>query len=246
MKFTKKALTGAVAATVLASGAVAPLAQAEISASVGIASTYLWRGYELGSGIPVVSGDLSYSNSGFYAGMWTSSGDGSAGTEYDLYLGYGGSAGNFSYDFFVVSYVYPTGPYSETDGMPGDFMEVVGTLGFGPVSFTMHQNVAGDTGGYAFTTDYRYFALGLELNDFSFALGMHDEGFEPDGEIVLPIDDDTPLPVTFDAIHFDATYAYNENLSFTLSTILSSDASDYGLDDPKPTFVVSYSLPLSL
>ncbi len=246
MNFAKKLLAGSITAAAVAVSAVP--AQAEVSGSVGIASTYLWRGYELGSGTPVVWGDLSYSNSGFYTGMWTSSGDGTAGTEYDLYLGYGGESGDFSYDVFIVTYVYPTGPDIEaevdgekimqpvflTDGDPGDFMEIVGTIGYGPASLTIHKNIAGETGGYAFTEDYMYYKLGVDLGSFSLALGKHDEGI--DGE----------AGTTQNATHFDATYNYNDNLSFTFSALLDSEHDDYDRDEPKPTFVVGYSIPLSM
>ena len=42
-------------------------ASAELSASATVASSYLWRGFELGTGTPAISADLVYSNSGFYA-----------------------------------------------------------------------------------------------------------------------------------------------------------------------------------
>lgn len=88
---------------------------AEISATVGAANMYYWRGFDLGNGTPAVWGELNASAAGFYGGIWTSSGDASS-VEYDLYLGYGGSVGDFTYDAnlpvsddpkFVVSFVLP-------------------------------------------------------------------------------------------------------------------------------------------
>ena len=78
--------TGLVA---LLSGAVlmpaANAAAPEVSASVGVANMYLWRGYDLGDGDAAISGDLKATHdSGAYAGIWASSGDASWGTEYDL------------------------------------------------------------------------------------------------------------------------------------------------------------------
>ena len=55
------------------------------------------------------------------------------------------------------------------------------------------------------------------IESFSFLIGTHD--FDPG-----------------DATHFDVSYAYNDNLSFTLS-ILDQDGAD-----PEPTFVASYSI----
>ena len=87
MKFRKSAMSLAVASLVTV-GAVAPVAAGELSASAGVATSYLWRGFDLGAGDPAVSASLDYSEGMFYAGAWVSSGDASAGTEYDLYMKY--------------------------------------------------------------------------------------------------------------------------------------------------------------
>ncbi|WP_370980646.1 TorF family putative porin [Agaribacterium sp. ZY112] len=220
MKFTKKAIAGVVAAATMAA-AVAPAAQAEgeVSASVGVASTYLWRGKDLGSGTPAVSGDLSYSNGGFYTGIWGSSGDTDAGTEYDLYLGYGGEVGKFFYDVSAWTYSYPTGGGKEETGTPGNLAEAVATLGYGPVSATYYQNVVapGDDDG-----EYSYVTLAAELGAFGITYGQHFEGNN-------------------DLSHLDLSYAYNDNLSFIISTQIEVDEPAETTD---PTFVVSYSLPI--
>ena len=218
-------------------------ASAELSASATVASSYLWRGYELGSGTPAVSADLVYSNSGFYAGVWVSSGDTftevevdesaeepevslkSTGTEYDLFIGYGGSIGeNFSYDLSYITYIYPTGGFDKTE-QAGDFAEAVLNVGLGPVSITYKENVAGNNGSYpryALPEDYSYVSIDTSAGDFGFTLGAHDGGAS-------------------DATHFDVSYAATENLAFTFSTILDSDdtASEKG-----PIVVASYSIPL--
>lgn len=226
MNTSKKVLASAIAAS-LAVSALAPVANAEVSGSAAISSSYLWRGYELGSGTPVVSGSLDYSSEvGFYAGIWGSSGDTTAGTEYDLYAGYGNSVGDFSYDIGIISYIYPTGPFSETEGI-GDFMEAIISLGYGPVSFTYHDNIAGSDGTepegsrYALSEDYSYMKLAATFGQFGIAIGKHDKG-------------------AFDATHVDLSYSYNDNLTFTLSGIANSDADT----DPKPVFNVSYSIPI--
>ncbi len=208
-----KKLTQLAAAVALTAGAIsaAPV-MAEVSASVGVASTYLWRGYDLGSGTPAVSGDLSYSEGGFYTGVWASSGDTSVGTEYDLYAGYGMEFDSgFSVDLSVWNYVYPTGS-DEID--MGDLTDVILSLGFAGVSFSYYEPVAGGS-------DYNYYTLGYGMGDFSATLGMHDNA---DGE---------------DPMHLDISYAYNDNLSFTLSQFVADESDD---DDLK--VVVSYSLPI--
>ena len=175
MKLMKKIVAGSLATALL--GGVALPAAAEVSASAAVATSYLWRGFDLGSGTPAASADIGVSaESGLYAGLWVSSGDASAGTEYDVFAGYAGEAGDLSYDVSLVSYVYPTGNFDETDGSIGDFMEVIIGLGYGPVSFTYYDNVAGDTGGYAVSEDYTYMTLGFDLEQWSFLVGQHDEG----------------------------------------------------------------------
>lgn len=210
-------------ATAVAASAIAAPAMAEVGASVGVASTYLWRGYDLGSGTPAVSGDLSYSNSGAYVGVWGSSGDTSAGTEYDLYAGYGMEFDSgFSFDISAWNYVYPTGGgYTDGDTDIFELTDVILTVGFGPVSFSYYEPVAYGSGG-----DYNYYTLSGSFGAFSLTAGMHDNG------------DDT-------AVHINLDYAYNDNLTFTLSQFTDKeDAAIFGADKGDLKFVVGYSIPL--
>lgn len=221
MKYTRKALCGSVAAVVLASSALMvssqAAAEAEVAASAAVASTYLWRGYDLGSGTPAVSGDINVSAAGAYAGVWGSSGDTSAGTEYDLYAGYGVELGGVSVDLSVWNYNYPTGAGYTLDGETdfSDLTEVILSVGFGPVTAAYYDNVAGSSG-------YEYYTLGVEFGKFSVLAGMHDT---VGGE---------------DPVHLNVSYAYNDSLSFTVSQFISDEPEG---DDLK--FVVSYSLPIS-
>lgn len=230
MKFSKNLLTSAVAASVLTTAAFAPLAQAEVSASVGIASTYLWRGADLGSGTPAVSGDINYSVSGFTAGIWGSSGDTAAGSEYDLYLGYGGSVGDFSYDFTLYNYVYPTGNGYDDDGETDMFewVDAAVTVGFGPVSFSAFIPVGKENS----SGDYMYYTLGGSVDKFSLTIGLHAD--DPDLVVGCPEGETECSPV-----HVNVDYAYNDNLTFTLSQFVADEPVN---DDMK--FIVSYSLPI--
>ena len=175
-----------VAAALVSAGAAA---QAEVSGSAAIASSYLWRGFDLSAGSAVVSGSLDYAHeSGIYAGIWGSSGDDSYGTEYDLYVGWGGNlTEDFSVDIGYVDYNYPSCP-----GGPDncDFEEVIVGLAYGPVGFTF---VEPTTDG----AEYNYYALSYDVADFSFAYGMWDN----DGA---------------DGDHLDVTYSMGD-LAFTLS-----------------------------
>ncbi|HEY8386133.1 MAG TPA: TorF family putative porin [Porticoccaceae bacterium] len=221
MKLTKKALSSSVAIAVLATAGFAMsgsvLAAPEVSASAAVASSYLWRGYDLGSGTPAVSGDLSVSAGGAYAGIWGSSGDTAAGTEYDLFAGYAFAVGGLSVDLSVWNYNYPT--TSTITGAPntrfGDLTEVVLGLGYGPFSFTYYDNIAGSSG-------YEYYTVGAEYGPFALLVGKHS------------------VPGGDDPVHVDLSYAYNDNLSFTLSQFVSDEPEDDNLK-----FIVSYSIPIS-
>lgn len=239
----KKLFSTSIAATAMASAmAVAP-AQAEVSASVSIATSYLWRGNDLGSnaakieapegadeatvkafdnlsngrGAPAVSADLSYSNSGFHTGVWVSSGDSVNGTEYDLWAGYGGEVEGFSYDVSLWTYVYPT--KGESDDNLGDLSEVILSVGYGALGLSYYDNVAGDS-------DYSYLTLSAGYEAFSATLGMHSNS------------DDSAA----DYSHLDLSYAYNDNLTFTISKVIDQD--DAKSVDRDANIVVSYSLPL--
>ncbi len=138
----------------------AGVAQAEVAANVGIASAYLWRGFDLGNGSAVVSGGLDYAEGPFYAGVWASSGDDSYGTEYDLYAGLAGEIEGFSYDLGYVSYNYPDELVAGAD-----FEEFYIGIGFGDFSLTAYDNDDGD---------YTYYAFGYGFGDFSFTYGLWD------------------------------------------------------------------------
>ena len=75
MKLINK-LTPVALATAMALGSLAaPLAaQADVSSSATISSMYLWRGQDISSSAPVLSGDITYNHSsGAYASLWISS-----------------------------------------------------------------------------------------------------------------------------------------------------------------------------
>jgi uncharacterized protein (TIGR02001 family) len=230
MQFNRKSLTGAIAATVVALTAITPMANAEVSGSAGIASTYLWRGLDLGSGTPAISGELKFSSSGFYTGIWGSSGDEAMGSEYDLYAGYGGEAGDFSYSLAAVSYNYPTGANTEF----GDYSDAVVTLGYGPVSFGAYIPV-GKTNS---SGDYMYFTLGATVSSFSVLLGMHSDDVAGGGVVSCDVDAGS-TKTKCSPVHLDFSYAYNDNLTFTFSQFIA----DMPFED-KLKFVVSYSLPI--
>lgn len=228
MKFTKSLL--ATAAAALASASLfAPVANAEVSASVGVANMYYWRGLDLGTGDPQVSGDLKFSESGFYAGAWGGSGDSASGTEYDLYVGYGNTIGDiFKYDFSLWTYSYPSvaeygddpstlivesDAYLDPANEPGELSEAVLTLGAGPVSVTYMDNIAGGTG-------YWYATISATFDKFTILYGKHESKY---------------------GAHVDLSYAYNDRLSFKIGKVVDDED---GTVDDDVKFIASYSLPL--
>jgi hypothetical protein len=200
-------------------------AKAEVSASVGVANMYLWRGYDLGHGTAAVSGDLHVKHdSGAYAGIWGSSGDTSGGTEYDLYGGWGGKVGKVDVDASLWSYVYPDdkGTYTNDEGKPasspGDLMDVVVSAGYGPVKATLYEAVAGDD-----AAESRYASVAYTKGKYSALYGQHSKkGGDDPGHVQLG-------------------YQYNDNLSFAVSQFVVGNKNV----DSDPQFLVSYNLPLT-
>lgn len=218
-----KTLSKAVAiASMISAGVMASQAanaEVEVSASAAVSNMYLWRGTNLGApkGIGAISGDLSVSMNGAYAGVWASSGDATYGNEYDLYAGYGMESGDFSADISVWTYVYPTGPDS-SDTM-FDTSDLVVSLGFADASVTLYEKITSNK------DDTRYVTLGYGIDSVSALVGAS-------------MSDDAASDYT----HVDISYAYNDNISFTFSQVVAQDVDDTVDEDGK--VVVTYSLPL--
>jgi len=206
---------------------VAAFAQAddhgvEVSASAAVSNMYLWRGTDLGQGTGAISGDLTASMGGAYAGVWASSGDIGLGQEYDLYVGFGGEVEDFSYDISVWSYVYPGVSLEdgETEGNTFEASELILSGGFMGASASYYHTVSSNP------DDYSYLTLGYGVDAYSVTLGM-------------AMDD-----VDGGYTHIDLGYAYNDSLSFTLSKIIDEETEGSTDDDLK--IAVTYSLPIDL
>jgi uncharacterized protein (TIGR02001 family) len=218
MKKSRKLLVSSIAATLMSVTAM-PVAYAEVSASVGIANKYLWRGIDLGTGDAAVSGDLKYSaDSGIYAGIWGSSGDSALGAEYDLYAGWGGKVGAVNLDVSLWSYNYPS---SDID--PGELTDLVISAGIGDFTGTLYEAVQGDD-----DNDYRYVSLGYDFGKFNAMVGIHD----------YENTDGNPT-------HLQLGYSYNDNLSFAVSQFVADEdtaaAAALGADKDMQ-FLVSYTV----
>ncbi|MDY6830032.1 MAG: TorF family putative porin [Pseudomonadota bacterium] len=213
----KRTLPCAVAASAVALGlGVSAPASAEVSASASLATIYLWRGQDVSMGGAQFAADLMYGHeSGAYGGIWISSED--EGIEYDLFAGWSGTFEDFGVDVSVWNYIYPSD--AENDSF-GDLTEVILTLSYMDFAFSYYDNIAGDTG-------YTYYTLSGGYDQFSALVGF-----------ASPDDSDSEY------VHLDLTYAYNDNLSFTASTVV--DKPDDESLDGDTLFVASYSVPIDL
>ncbi len=221
MKTFNKTLIAASLATL--GMAAAPAALANVEASATVATSYLWRGLDLGSGTGSISADAVYSTGGLSAGVWVGSGDTESGTEYDLFASYGGNLGGLGYSVGWAEYNYPTIDSDAAAGFQGGEAEdYVYSLSYAGVTAT-HYDAKDSVSSYN--------TLSFDVLGFGVLLGDHDRQEDDDND-----------PVTFDAemSHLDLSYGVNDSLTFTVSTIISSSDTQNERDT---TVVASYSLP---
>lgn len=154
MKTFNKTLIAA--ATITTFGLAAAPAAVSLEASASLATSYLWRGTELGNGDAALAVDLSGSAGAISYGLWVSSGD-STSTEYDIYASYGGSVGDIGYSIGYASYNYPSTGIGFDDSA-----EYIYGLSYGPASVTVFDGK---------DSDYEYTVFGYEAGAYSFAYG---------------------------------------------------------------------------
>jgi len=238
MKKVKNLLTTSAAAAAIA--LTATPAVAELEASAAVSNIYLFRGVDQGRGTGAVSGDLVYSHgSGLYAGVWASSaGNFSSGGEIDTFAGWSGSLGGLGVDIGLLDYYYPGTQGGDSWG--NDLTEAYLGLSFAGVELYYYDQITGESTAL---DDNTYVTLGYSIGQFSALVGMADFE-EARGQ-------------TFDNdyTHLDLTYAFNDNLSFTLSKIISvDDEQNVNVTDPvanpntyddDAVVVVTYSIPLN-
>ncbi len=167
MTILKKVLP--VGALVLMSGAVQAQDETEASftANIGFLSNYIFRGVEQSTS--TANGGLDYETGGFYVGTWAA--DVGMGLEVDLYGGYGGQIGNFTYSIGATGYYY-------TDDFDDTYQEINLGGGYGPFSFQANFGEYENFGGP--TLDYTFYAVTAEGNGFYGTIGSFGDDF--DGE----------------------------------------------------------------
>jgi uncharacterized protein (TIGR02001 family) len=106
-----------------------------IAYNAAIVSDYRFRGLSYTNRKPAVQGGVDVSlSSGWFAGTWLSNlaDYGGAHTEVDLYAGYAGTAGGWSYTATLLGYAYP-------NGRDTDYFELQSTVSrtIGPATATV-------------------------------------------------------------------------------------------------------------
>jgi hypothetical protein len=129
------------------------IAQADMSANLGFASDYYYRGiFQAPSS---VNGGLDFEKNGFYLGTWAA--DVKDGLEVDGYFGYGGEVGDVGYSIGYTGYFY-TGDFDDT------YQEINLGGSYGLLSVDVAIGEYDNFGGP--TQDYTYYALTLEKDGF--------------------------------------------------------------------------------
>lgn len=214
--------------TILASALLAAtgVAQAEVSANLGVQSNYYFRGITQTDDGAAVSGGLDYSDdSGLYVGTWMSNIDFTsapkASVEVDLYAGYGGDIGDsgFSYDLSGWYYYYP-GAGGDAQNGELDYAEASGSLSYGPATL-----------GIAYTfwseaSDINNAAQPFQDGDVFYSLG-----FEPDWNFA-----GLAPSASIGYYDFDQDGDGGQDLNYTTWSVgVSKDAGDFG------SFSVNYT-----
>lgn len=159
----------------------APASSFTPSANVSIVSNYLYRGISQTGANPALQGgfDLAHA-SGAYVGVWGSSISwlsdagvaSNAGTEFDTYLGYKGTAGDIGYDVGYLRYNYP-GTYAPA-AVKADTDEIYGAVTYSFLTAKVSYSL-GDTFGWAKAQGTTYIELNASyaLGESGYTLGAH-------------------------------------------------------------------------
>jgi uncharacterized protein (TIGR02001 family) len=144
------------------------LAAGDFTANIGMMSDYIFRGIKQNTSASAFAG-LDYEHSGFYVGTWGAEvGDG---IEYDLYAGYQGSFGEFTYGLGYTGYFY-------TDDFDDTYQEINLTAGYGILSVEYSQGRYDNFDGP--TLDYGFWAGTLEYEGFYLTYGSFTKDFSGD------------------------------------------------------------------
>ena len=163
MKNSSKLLCSSVIA---ASGLVAQIAQAEITANVALTTDYVWRGVSQNQEDPAVQGGIDYAHeSGFYLGAWGANVSfGGASTELDLYAGWATEFDSgFSLDLGIIEYTYHGSDVADEN----DFTEYYVGLGYAGFGFIYSiGDEFDDQWELSYGFDFESISLGAAYGDY--------------------------------------------------------------------------------
>ena len=234
MKIKSHKLNALCVATTIALGsaAVPTIAAAGASASVGVANMYLWRGQNLTQDGAQVHGGIEFSSeTGLYGGVWTTTETG--GHETDLYVGFGGSVGDFGYDISYWSYQYPEdGAGTDEDGMGDqDFADLVLSGSYGPVTVAAYLQMEAPTGTDDEADENNYYTISGDIDKFSITYGMWDLEDADSGD---------------EYSHLTVMYSATDEVTVGISKAFSDADDDEDGVEEDPLFYVGYDLSFDL
>lgn len=214
--------------------ATAPV-YAGVSANIGVASEYIFRGDNFGD--PQVSGGLDWSGkSGLYAGTWISSAGGQE--EADFYAGWA----NDTLDFGVLHYAFPS-----ASAQSFNVNEIYGGVNFG--NFSGYLYVA--PGGFNGVADDEYAYLDLsytvETSKIS-SLVFHFGQFFDSGDFYDTLADPEDAVVAADGSNngnfgddWDVSVTFNYTDFFFMVSFSEDNVEADNVESENPQFTVGYS-----
>jgi len=154
-----------------------------LSANVGMASDYIFRGISQTGGDPAVQGGLDYTHSsGFYLGTWGSNvgwiedyqGYASGNVEIDVYGGFRGGIGktDFTYDLGAIQYFYPG---KKAGAVDADTTEIYAALGWKWFSAKYSYSISDETFGFANSdgSGYLDISASVPIGETGLTAGAH-------------------------------------------------------------------------
>ena len=214
-----KTLLKAIAIASLAS--TAAVAQAEVTGSLGIASSYMFRGQELNDGMTASAG-IGFDLAGVSVGVTVTDADDSGFTETDVVLGYTANVMGTDVRFSYTDYMYNYGSGNDDDGQT-EFAVGITASGLA-IDF-----ISGEDDGMLASgeTDYDVLTLGYTVSNVDITLGAVD------------IDNG-------DEYNYYEISTGTELLGLDASVTLTNTFSEDGINESGATLVVGLSKSLNL
>ena len=201
MKKLHKIIAASLLASATTAGSGVVLAESPLTANVGVASSYIWRGVAQSNDRAAVSGGIDYAHaSGAYVGTWVSNLDGGQ-YEQDLYAGYAFDAGPVGLDIGYIKYTYPVG----TDQL--DFDELYVNAGYEMFSAGLALTTSTEAGGQDSNT-YMYVGAEFEVKK-GLTLGLTYGDYDYDAPDSAGATDYSHIQVSLSKDDF--TFAYDDN-----------------------------------